>query len=120
MPVWRWPAERMRYFRVMLHGGGVFVGSHDKTVLKLKSETSNGPVTGFHTTRIVRAGDEADAVQKAIGATHDELQTLAFDKVNQGGAPDFCAEEVVELSCWQFLWAKPRRGFTFYSEPDDA
>jgi hypothetical protein len=108
----------MAYFRVILHADGIVIHSHDKPSLKLNAATSATPITGFYTTRIVQARDETSAVEKAIEATNEELRSRGFDKVNLGQAPRFDAEEVTALNLWQFMRAKPRRGLTFYSEPE--
>jgi hypothetical protein len=112
----------MSYFRVILHGGGISVGSKDKAVLKLavNSAIDTSPIVGFFTTRIVRALNKDDAVTAAIQLTEKELSDYGFGRINRGNEPQYEIESISELSLWSYLRAKPRRGFTFYSEPSDG
>ncbi len=110
----------MGYFRIVLHGDGIYVRPEVHETLRLPPNTSGAPIVGFYTTRIVKARDETNAVKAAIEATHEELRSLAFDKLNLGQDLKINAEIVSELNFWQFIRAKPRRGFTFYPEDYDT
>ena len=104
----------MPYYRVLLHGEKIRIEPKDKSALRLAEDAGSTAIEGFYTTRIVNAPGEDAAVASAICSALDELAGYGFDRINRGAKPVFDAESIERIGLLSYLFAKPRRGFTFY------
>ena len=110
----------MPYYRIILHGDCVSIPSaKERAVSEDASQDSAGrrPTIGFYTTRIVTAGDQDAAVKKAMSLTNEEW-AKNFAKSDGAGPPRLDVDSIFQIDFISFVFAQPRRGFTFYTDPN--
>ncbi|MCH8863268.1 MAG: hypothetical protein IID51_12270 [Proteobacteria bacterium] len=72
---------------------------------------------GFHTLRVVRAENEADAVEVAKNLVAAEWKEGPYAEANTGGFPKLETDSVRRLSLFSYLFKRrPNKGYTFYVE----
>lgn len=99
----------MAYFGVMLGGTGI----------NITSEEGGPSITGFFTTRLVRAETAAEAEKKAKAMIISEWTSGEYSEVNTGLIPLLSIEKTFESSFWKYLRFK-NRGYTFYAPDEES
>jgi hypothetical protein len=93
----------MPYFKVMLHGTGIYI----------QTEKPLETIIGFYTTRLVRAKTDADAITKAKANVETEWVSGKYSKSNNGIAPQLSVESVFRSGLFEWLRFN-NSGHSFY------
>ncbi|MFW5697171.1 MAG: hypothetical protein ACOCX1_01270 [Fimbriimonadaceae bacterium] len=102
----------MELCQVLIHGHGFRVQMNSEDI----------PITGFYTTRRVKANGPQHARLVAIELVQKEPETksLVQESISKGAKPSFDTEKVARISFWQRLFGKYPKGFVFYAEEEEG
>jgi len=96
----------MAYFRILLHGEGIFIPADDSHA------------AGFYTTRHIKAASEGEASEKAKALVLHEWKSGPYAQVNRGNIPHLEIESTARISLIDWL-RSPNKGYTFYG-PEES
>jgi len=91
------------YFKVMLEGKGI----------DIPSEENGPPITGFFTTRLVRASTIEEAEEKAKTMILTEWASGDYARANKGSFPSLTVSSMEKTSFIESLKSK-YSGYSFY------
>lgn len=98
----------MPYFKVMIEGEGI----------KISSEKQEPSITGFFTTRLVRASTTEEAEKKAKTMILAEWTSAEYAKVNKGSLPSLTVSSMEKTNFIESLKSK-YTGYSFYMHDDE-
>ena len=110
----------MPFFVVILQGEDICLpvlpGAENDAAPEDALDAACETITGFYTTRRIRAANASDAVVKAKAVVLDEWQTEKYASINQGSLPSLTEDTVYSIPIWEFMFPRfPTRGYTFYA-----
>lgn len=105
----------MPFFRINMEGYGFSFPARNSTDDIQGDENIQNHVVGFFASRVVNATNRSDAVIRATNRIEQEW--CRYSKLQHYfGKLTLQVESIDELTFFGYLFAKPRRGFVFYSE----
>ncbi|GAA5496430.1 hypothetical protein Rhal01_02613 [Rubritalea halochordaticola] len=101
----------MNTYQILFHGYGF-----DVVV-----DGESGAISGFYTTRRIKAGSPEEAYLAALSSLKEEEKTKALmdESLSNGGQPNFDAEHISEVSLLNRLFGRSPKGFIFYSDSEE-